>query len=392
MVIFREYSLFVLSLGLFFLLLPAGIINLGSMGSLLKMYAVIPIAIRLLSGKFKNNFLTSFKTQLVLTIWVSLTYLWSIDKDMSWNRITSQYMFVVLAFIVCTSDFQKKDILLLKRCLIGSSIISAIIVLLFGVKSDNRLLLSDSTFAEDPNLLCSYFLFGFIHALDTMAVKPIVFSRFIIKASEIVVYFFIVFSTGSRGGLLALIASLLVFLVQKNKISMKGLVLIFVLYLFFNIGLKLFVSEENKDRYTIENVQESGGTHRTEIWERAWDVYTDSSPFRQIFGYGYNTARSIFDINRYESRVMHNVFLEYLLECGLIGLIIYSISIGSFIKEAHKNNDYFSFSILLGFVCLSLSTNIIAFKPYWNIMLYSMCFTIYFRKETLLEKNNDINP
>ena len=64
------------------------------------------------------------------------------------------------------------------------------------------------------------------------------------------------------------------------------------------------------------------------------------------------------------------MFIESLLELGVVGLIIYAVAIFSFIKAAWKQKNKFAFAVVMCMFVLSLSTSIYTFKPYFNIMLY----------------------
>ncbi len=70
---------------------------------------------------------------------------------------------------------------------------------------------------------------------------------------------------------------------------------------------------------------------------------------------------------------MHNMFIENLIETGLIGLILYSVYIFSFWNSAKKSGDVFAAAVMAGMIVMSLSVSIYAFKPYWNIMIYILC-------------------
>ena len=55
---------------------------------------------------------------------------------------------------------------------------------------------------------------------------------------------------------------------------------------------------------------------------------------------------------------------------NIILSIIYIIMIIHLLIVSYKRKDYMSLSIICGFVMLSLSTSLYAFKPFWAIMMF----------------------
>lgn len=129
--------------------------------------------------------------------------------------------------------------------------------------------------------------------------------------------------------------------------------------------------QELRIRFSFDNVSDSGGSGRTDLWKNAIDMFLNANIFTKIFGYGAGTVRYNMDLLGYpNANVVHNIFLETLVELGIVGLIIYSVAIFLFAKKAFQNEDKFAFSVIVCMIVLSLSTSIYAFKPYFNIMLY----------------------
>ena len=135
-----------------------------------------------------------------------------------------------------------------------------------------------------------------------------------------------------------------------------------------------FISGEILQRFALETLIESNGTGRFGLWRDALNAFSDSGILRQLFGYGTASARAITWIFPFERHnVFHNIFIEVLLEIGVIGLIAYGLHIFSMIDFTFKRKEYFAFSVVVGMLILSLSTSIAAFKPYWNIAMYIFC-------------------
>jgi O-antigen ligase len=254
---------------------------------------------------------------------------------------------------------------------------------MYGTLAEGRLLLQ-GTLAEDPNLLCSYFLFGIVYSFMVLMGNGNIWKK-LIAVLEIFIYAYTILATGSRGGLISVaIAFLIVFVFYKGEYSKGALVKKIIIAFLILIGATMVVtliSDDMLKRYTIASVVESKGTHRLEFWEKGMEIYADSNLFRQIFGYGYNTIRTIFSRNNFISVVMHNVYLEYLMEIGIIGLLIYMNSLIKYIMAGVRKKDFFSLAVICGMMALAVSTNIIAFKPYWNIMIYTICSCTLYKED-----------
>ena len=136
------------------------------------------------------------------------------------------------------------------------------------------------------------------------------------------------------------------------------------------------LSEVLLDRFTVENVEDTAGANRFDLWANGWDLFGHSSPFRQILGYGTASIRECFrTFNYHPVSVMHNIFLEMLVELGVIGFLLYTGTTVAFAVYAFKLKDKFSLAVLVCMIVLSLSTSLYTFKPHYNIMMYILICT-----------------
>lgn len=378
-------STFVRILQLYFVLLVLGAMNIGIFGSLLKLYVLGLSAYGLLDGIISRKTIIMTPQLKYTGIYVLLCFLsllWTVDYTSTGVRSITQSSFFFLLVIVSMHRYNQFEIASLRKSLIWSSRITVLVVLLFGQYSHGRLYLS-GLIAEDPNYLCAYFLYGIISAIDELA--SITKQRKKVMAGiEICIYLYVIFSTGSRGGLLAvLVAALysLLFLKTDNTMRRKRKgSRIFVIVI---VAITLMISESFIDstvlnRFSVDSVISSQGTGRYQIWSDALRIYSESGVFRCLFGYGTATSRVVLDMGKaVRVNVIHNMFIETLLELGIIGLVSYFLFIFSYLWFSIKQRDVFVTSVLVGMIVLSLSTSIYAFKPYWNIMLFIICISRY---------------
>lgn len=362
-------EIYIKTLVLYFLCLPLNIMNIGSVGSALKMIAILPIGISLVASQY-YRIKRPEGYQMIFCLVALSSVFWSINQSESLSRTISYFLLLLLLFSGRKFIFNSEDIATIKRALSWSSRIMAAVVLVFADYYEGRLWLKNSIITEDPNYMCAYFSFGIIAALDVLLTEKENIKSKLISFIEIFIYVYIVFATGSRGGLISVSIGIGVFILFVGKFDAKKLfviigILILATYLLNNLPDVL------AERFSVENVVESGGTGRFDLWKQAFDLFENSSVFRMLFGYGTGTARSCFVIFDYPiQNVVHNIFIEYLIEVGMVGVTIYTMSICWFVKYAYHLKNKIALGVIASMIALSMSTSVYTFKPYFNIMLF----------------------
>ena len=303
---------------------------------------------------------------------IGLSTIWSISSKNSFDRFVTNFLFLLLIVPVSSLRFDKKHIMLMKKCLVISSRLTLILALMFASFDYGRLHFS-GILSEDPNYLCCYFVFGIANIFQSF-ISGSKKKYWPLYFFELLAYFYVVLFTGSRGGSIAVLACIIVvslFSIKPNNppslirsafVLILGLLLLYLVY---------FIMPSNiTDRFSIQSFLESDGTGRYLIWDSGLSVFNSSSFLRKMLGYGAGTVRDMFVLYGYRDIVMHNIFLEVLCENGLVGLIIYCLMIVQYFVASLKKRSAFAMSVLSAMVVLSLSTSLYSFKPYWNIMLF----------------------
>ncbi len=176
---------------------------------------------------------------------------------------------------------------------------------------------------------------GFLVLLLPLSLSSIFFQKnplnFGINSIIVLISLATLVATSSRGGILALIFSVLVlgyFLLRKKIINRNqiglGIMVAILLGFFSFIMLPTEVKDKFYERINLEEDEyniyatETSWHHRyssgrTTLWLRVLEVYIDSP----IVGYGNAADRNQFNMST------HNDFLKYLFNYGLIGFIIY---------------------------------------------------------------------
>ncbi len=376
----RTVSLFVKSLSFYFVCLIFGVMNIGAVGSALKLLAALPMTIMLYERGATIRWARVNNYFLLFVLMCSLSFFWSLNRSATASRIVTQLLFVLLLYAATSYEYSDAELQYMKGALILSSRLSLAAVLLFSVLSEGRIVL-EGTINEDPNYLCGYFAFGIVHAMAVLLSRA-PFRKTVVSVVELAGYLYVVVGSGSRGGTLAIAASILaVFfwggsrtqLVFTKTWKKVLLVLLFCAALVFVTG---YVSQDALDRFSMEDILSTGGTGRLTIWEDTLTLFLDSSLWRKLVGYGTGAARTIvkaFSFRR--DHIMHNIHLENLVEIGLIGALFYLGHTLTYLRAAWRQQDKFAFASMCCMVVLALSTSLSAYKPYWNIVLFTLCCT-----------------
>lgn len=360
-------------LQIYLLALPLGAMSIGPIGSALKLLAIMPVLISLMNLR---SFYCSvpIKRYFLYVLVCGASVLYAIDTSSAWNKFSSLLLLFLLQATVCVYKYSENDIDKLKKALIWSSRVSVVLCLIFNTYVEGRIYFRSGTFSEDPNYFSAYLAFGVIFAVEQLIHDNRMRNK-IMAIFELAVYLTVALLSGSRGGTLALLFGVILYVIfaNRNIVNIKTIFLIAIIAIALYFGLS-FLSEDILTRFTIQNIRETGGTGRTVIWANAFKLFGASDVFRQLFGQGIGntvTAWSHYSIS--EFHVCHNMFIESLLEIGIIGFFIYTSMIISYIKAACGQPEKYAFGVMIIMAFLSLSTSIATFKPYINIMVYILC-------------------
>lgn len=366
---FQSNGIMTCCISLYFIMLPFGAVSLGKEGSVLKFIAVLPCFFFLLIyQRIVLSKIVILQFFLIIKYIVDLCY--TIEVNSSIQVIKTNILFLVLLVATGCANFDHSELKVIRNSLVWASRITCIFLIFFGSFKENRYLLS-GVITEDPNYLNGYFLFGLVHAVQALRSDDHKKIK-ILSLLEISIYFSASILTGSRGGLLSLIVSVFLMVVLGSNTRNRGnrkKIIIFLLLMFIFLCLLEIIPESSTSRFYLSTVMSTGGTHRFEIWKKSLEIFIESNVFREIFGYGCGTIRSIYLTHQYMDVVSHNVFIQQILEGGIISFTLYSLIICCCLNYLIQKKDWMLFSCFIGFIVLSLSTSIMTFKPYWNAIL-----------------------
>lgn len=179
--------------------------------------------------------------------------------------------------------------------------------------------------------------------------------------------------TGSRGGLLALVAGGIAFLVLSDSgIKLRTLLIGAICAFAAAYYIQNYFSAGLASRFTITEVMSSGGTGRIQIWINGLRIFCKSSPLRWIFGYGFGSFGYVMNDYYGIIKAAHNDMIQILLELGILGLAFYLMMWWGLMKDALHKKDAIAVSLLVVIAVGSLSMEMLIKKMLWMVFYLSI--------------------
>ncbi len=181
-----------------------------------------------------------------------------------------------------------------------------------------------------------------------------------IISSILVIYS--VFATASRGGILTLVFTTVLTLILFSKRNFKRSILV-VFVLIFSV-LALFYSNVIDfdfiyERFFGEHITDISSltAGRTDWWRAAFEAFKQ----KPLFGYGGSRSASLWlNFNKYgEAHVMHNLYVEILIQYGIVGLTVFLLIIIRVLADLrnllklNKNHTTDTTYLLIPFISLA---------------------------------------
>lgn len=234
--------------------------------------------------------------------------------------------------------------------------------------------------------IVTFYIFLFSHRMENSNLSYLFKSRikFILICIMLAIQVSTVIFSGSRGPLLNLILvailMLLVRIFQNNLISFIKkllsitLIILGFVFIFNNFAKKYFVfsTERTLTLFELDKDSWAGGSGRESLYSLAMDMFSNK-PF---FGYGPMGFLSSSGTNMYP----HNLFLESIVDYGLVGLLIITLFfiflIKKYIKKIKLNKNLLLILFLFtsSLIELQVSGTFIANARLWFFIGLGMGF------------------
>jgi len=277
---------------------------------------------------------------LVLLVWLSLSLAWAPDPRMAGPTLLGWYLAVLLFAVVATAIGDPRDIRLVLAAFVAGAALSVAIGLVDGGLGPAGSAIQTATETEgrlqggggDPNYLAA----GLVPALAVAGGLAATTRNAAVRWALALVAVVLIAGFGatqSRGGLVgAAVAVVAAFVVFKRRRPQVALVVACAV----TVAGAWFAA--NPAAWTRITHLGGAGNGRSDVWRTAWRI-TEDHP---VVGVGLNNFRvyapryvrrpgqlQFVQLIADRPRVVHNTYLQVLVETGAIGLGLFLLVIGS---------------------------------------------------------------
>lgn len=360
---------------LYFICLPLTVITtpFGSMLKVVTMPVVAVLSVRLLMGKSKITF-NYVQVFYLLYVLYTVMQLASYNTERSMTTTTDMILGLLMVFLVTMKVYNDREKELIEWVWIFVGVICIIAALTSNEvvsEVEERAVIKIFGFEEDQNQFCSYFIMAVIISIKRIVEKRKLTPVYLLL---IVLILYSILKTGSRGGLIGVVLGAFAYIIIGiRSVKAKVIICLSTVMLALIVVVVVFplLPESVQERYSVEQVEEDGGSGRFEIWEYLLE-YTFEKPERIIRGSGVLSSYEILNNapKTFHNGVAHNTFIQIFSDQGLIGLLLFSfVMISCLIRPLRTDKCYAcAFFALMAF---SMSLTFYVFKPYLNILM--MC-------------------
>lgn len=299
---------------------------------------------------------------MIYFIYTILSSLWFTSFTFDWYF---QQFCLTAAIVVCTvmRPVTEEKIWLYKTA-IYLSIGVAVIASIFNIPEKGHRLVIYITSYMDPNdFACGLAILSSLFFANILKKKQVV-----MNVALIGVVAFLIYCTGSRGGLLTLCVVAFVFILnikgiekQRILVILGGLIAAFLILAESGIDPKIL------GRFSISNILKEGGAGRTLIWSAAIKAFISSDPLHILFGYGhgsFGTAVRYVAIGHGDTYMSHNMFVNALIEGGVTGLALMITGFVSLFWHTIKVKNPLGMMALAGFLTEGISLDAQVYRTF----------------------------
>lgn len=240
-------------------------------------------------------------------------------------------------------------------------------------------LLTYYSFYDVDNILMNVHLGSSYYSLYMLPLV-LVYPSKIGKTCLTIIVSLAVFSSVKRGGVLALALAMIAYIITNQLVSKQGkfkkiIIGFCVLTAFIAIFAYIGTMGDNNIFERFESIQEDNGSGRTDVWAEAWRLITEQGIFTYFVGNGFNTVV----LNSRYVLSAHNDYLEAWFDFGLIGMLLYIISLCLLFKDIFEclktKKEYAPAMSVLGALIIVLTMiSHIAIYYWFNVIVLCIAY------------------
>ncbi len=288
----------------------------------------------------------------------------------------SYIIFLVMFLLLTSRKINKKEIrFLINSYIVSGLIISAIIIIMkqefngwsgtyrYTVKFMNGVYI-------DPNYIGAFINIPAIFVFNRVFIsKQRIYKH--INIIQTLVMTFAIFSTGSRGSMLGLMVGFSIVFSCNIKFKIKSLICSIGIMIILAIVLYNVIPEETIKRMFFDSYYDASNISRLTNWRLGIEALC-KKPF---WGYGFIDTNVILSRNFEYSAAIHNTYLAFLNQFGIIGSFPILVIILKIAKQLTKKE----MRSLLGVLASVILTSILV-EQNVSIIFWCALITLYLIK------------
>ena len=368
------HSLCVFLIATYMLLLPFEYVLTSEFGSINRYIGILIIGTCVISGKFRLSIGESTLLLLCFLLYGVISGFWAISLGY-WSDVFFIYLKNAALFLAVTQcRFTRDQNNFIMRCYI----LGSILLVFYLITSSNvyvdalsgRTVISVAGGFFDPNYMAADIIMpmGYAYGLFYKNLAKNQYKQMIGPIAVIVLLFYIIIVSGSRGALLATFAMfffITVFNLRNKAIRRRVLMIALVLFLLFLIVLQM-LPEQIAERFSLDSLlgkTDSGGG-RIELWVAALQGIRDNF----FFGYGAGCAIPAVGMYHGTDRAAHSLYFSSVLEFGVFALLLYA-AIGMEIRRAYHRRQYEEVGMAIGILIACAFLDSLTTKFFWSFLM-----------------------
>ena len=361
-------------LGMYVMLLPIATSLSGLLGniSFINYVAVLYLLVASFAQGLNFNFYGRNALVYVYYVYFMMSLLWGSQVSFNWYLVTT-LMNMLVTFIALSDHYSERELTFLKKSVVVSFVILFALALM-NIESIKTYRLTIKLFSEmDPNDFACGLSLLIALALERLANKKKILSSIVLLLLSGML---IVFS-GSRGAMLMFAGMFGVWFLVVSRKRWKGAVLAVAILAIGLVVLYKSLPEFLQGRLDIVGAISGGGSGRTAIWKAAFEKFAGSNLFRMFFGYGYgNFAGAVNYIapGHTSAYTSHNMFVNALIEGGIIGLTIMLAMFFQAFVYALKRKNMFGYLPLIGLMISGCTLDTQAYRIFGMVFIVAFIF------------------
>lgn len=373
----QRISPVVYGIGFYFLILATDSFRIGSLGSLLKVVAFLPVALLLLDvKKLRLCFHPVLIVQMLFWLLAVLSLFYTINTQSSIFAVLTLTLNLALVFSLGTfKPYNERELQFLHRAMLWGGWFTIFLMLVmsdFSAGGRLTLRLGDST--QDQNYINGFFMYTFSHHFHRLLHK-----REKMHTIPVVLIIAIVLMTGSRGAVLALALTCIThfcILFSTTQHKARNFLLMIVVLVGMGIVFDVILSympESVSVRFSWDYLAEKGTTGRTRFWGTLLNHFSHDSIITMLFGHGYGTSQFLNTVN---GNVAHNLYIDNLMTLGIVGTALQIITQGLVVSKLIKHKEHILLASYMGMIGMCMSLSLVSYKPIWNVMMLTLAIDL----------------